>query len=685
MIQFVNVSKNFGRQVVIADANFAIHDGERVGFVGPNGAGKSTLLEMLAGHQTPDHGEINYPSSQRFGYVRQQLNPHAVRASLIGYTEDALPELNTISDELDSIEARLSSGQGGGEEEQARLLKRLGDLQTRYEHLGGYELRNRAEATLSGLGFQEARFNDPFASFSGGWQIRAELARILVSQPDILVLDEPTNYLDVPAVEWLSDYLKGYSGTLLLVSHDRYLLNTLTNVTLEVMGGHVTRYPGNYAYYRETRIARHEQLISQKRNLDRKKEQLERFIDRFKYKATKAAQAQSRQKQLDKLEEVEVQSIVDQAPKIRLPEPPRSGDEVLRMEDVGYSYDGTHDVISHCSLRLERGEHAAVVGLNGMGKTTLLRLMAGKFKPSYGRVFQGSNVLQGYQSQDYAETMDPEATIYETAKSYASDRSEADIRNMMASFGFYGEALDKKVQVLSGGEKVRLGLARLLLKPLNFLLLDEPTTHLDIHAREALQEALSKYPGTIALVSHDIEFVRGISNSIYAMEPGKVTKYYGGYDYYHEKLAEERAAAEALAHPESAKKRTEAQLPASQPPQPQKKTAAKAAPEPPQQNYRDRKRAESQLRQTFGKLKRPYEKAVAECEEKISALEEEQNRIYEQLNDPSKKDGADFAALNKRLAEINQESENETWKWEEASTSLEKLEQEFQERLKGIG
>ena len=281
MIQFVNVSKNFGRQVVIADANFAIHDGERVGFVGPNGAGKSTLLEMLAGHQTPDHGEINYPSSQRFGYVRQQLNPHAVRASLIGYTEDALPELNTISDELDTIEARLSSGQGGAEEEQARLLKRLGDLQTRYEHLGGYELRNRAEATLSGLGFQEARFNDPFTSFSGGWQIRAELARILVSQPDILVLDEPTNYLDVPAVEWLSDYLKGYSGTLLLVSHDRYLLNTLTNVTLEVMGGHVTRYPGNYAYYRETRIARHEQLISQKRNLDRKKEQLERFIDRF--------------------------------------------------------------------------------------------------------------------------------------------------------------------------------------------------------------------------------------------------------------------------------------------------------------------------------------------------------------------------------------------------------------------
>ena len=680
MIQFVNVSKNFGRQVVISEANFAIHDGERVGFVGPNGAGKSTLLEMLSGHQQPDHGECNVPGNQRLGYVRQQLNAHAVTATLLDYTEDALPELNTISHDLNTIEAKLA-GEALDDAEQNRLLRRLGELQTQYEHLGGYELRNRAEATLSGLGFQEARFNDPFTSFSGGWQIRAELARILVAQPDILVLDEPTNYLDVPAVEWLSDYLKGYSGTLLLVSHDRYLLNTLTNVTLEVMGGHVTRYPGNYEEYRRTRTARHEQLLAQKRNLDHKKEQLERFIDRFRYQATKAAQAQSRQKQLDKLEEIEVQSIVDHAPRIRLPEPPRSGDEVLRLEDIGYAYDGVHEVISHCTMRLERGEHAAVVGLNGMGKTTLLRLMAGKFIPQYGRVVNGSNVLPGYQSQDYAETMDPDATIYETAKSYANERSEADIRDLLASFGFYGEALEKKVQVLSGGEKVRLGLARLLLKPLNFLLLDEPTTHLDIHAREALQEALAKYPGTIALVSHDIEFVRGVANTIYAMEPGKLTKYYGGYDYYHQKLAEAKAAQSAAAQPAPAPKAKAAQ-PAAQPQKNAAKFQDKAAPAQPKSNYRDLKRAESQLRQTFGKLRRPYEATVTACETRIAELETEQNAIYEKLNTPEP--GADFAALNKRLAEINQESENETWKWEEASTALEKLEQEFQERLKNL-
>lgn len=705
MIQFVNVSKNFGRQVVINDANFAVHDGERVGFVGPNGAGKSTLLEMLSGRQKPDHGEINVPSSQRLGYVRQQLNAHAVSASLIEYTEDALPELNEIAHSLSTIEVRLAEG-GVSEEEQGRLLKRMGDLQTRFEHLGGYELRNRAEATLSGLGFSEKRFDDPFRSFSGGWQIRAELARILVAQPDILVLDEPTNYLDVPAAEWLSDYLKAYAGTLLLVSHDRYLLNTLTNVTLEVMGGRVTRYPGNYAYYRQTRVARYENLMAQKENLDRKKEQLQRFIDRFRAQATKAAQAQSRQKQLDKLEEIEVQSIVDHAPVIHLPTPPRSGDEVLRLEEVGYAYDGVHDVIDHCSLRLERGEHAAFVGLNGMGKTTLLRLMAGKFPPRYGKVSLGSNVLLGYQSQDYAETMDPEATIYETAKAYANERSEAEIRAMMGSFGFHGEAVDKKVQVLSGGEKVRLGLARLLLKPLNFLLLDEPTTHLDIHAREALQEALAHYPGTIALVSHDIEFVRGVANSIYAMEPGKITKYYGGYDYYHQKLAEGRAAeAAAFAPPPKAPatpKAASATPPretAAASPSPSRKK--EAGPVPGQErrqerreasgeggaarpNYRDLKRAESQLRQSFGKLRRPYEKTVAETEERIAALEAEQASIYEKLNSPAADGSTDFAALNKRLAEIVQESENLTWKWEEASTALEKLEQELQVRLEDL-
>ncbi len=684
MIQFINVSKNFGRQQVIVDANFAVHDGERVGFVGPNGAGKSTLLEMLAGRSTPDHGEIAYPSSLRMGYVRQQLNAHAIDSSLIDYVENAMPEVNQIQQEIERLESQLQSVTG---EDQEKLLQRLGNLQTRFEHLGGYELRNRAETILSGLGFAVARFNDDFKCFSGGWQIRAELSRVLVSQPDIMILDEPTNYLDVPAVEWLRDYLRNYPGTLLLVSHDRYLLNSLTNVTLEVMGGHVTRYTGNYAQYMHEREAKHELLLAQKRNIDRKKEQLERFIDRFKYKASKAAQAQSRQKQLDKLEDVEIQEVATGGPRIRLPEPPRCGDEVVRLEDMCFSYDGKRDVISKCNLRLMRGDHAAFVGLNGMGKTTLLRLIAGKMSPTAGRVITGHGVLEGYQSQDYAETMNPDATLYETAKSYANDRSEAEVRSLLGSFGFHGEAIEKKVAVLSGGEKVRLGLARLLLRPLNFLLLDEPTTHLDIHAREALQDALANYKGTIALVSHDIEFVRGVANTIFAMDERGITRYYGGYDYYHQKLAEETAAKEA-ALAQSANNNAPKANRNITPPKSVMAADKKSdsAADGNKLNYRDIKRQESYLRQSFGKLRRPYEQKVAECEAKIAALEAEQQQIYEQLNNPNP-DGTpvDFQALNKRLAEINTESENETWKWEEASTELEKLNNEFDERLKNIG
>ncbi len=679
MIQYINVSKNYGRQQVIVEANFAIHDGERVGFVGPNGAGKSTLLEMLSGHVKPDHGECSLPSSQRFGYVRQQLDAYAVRSSLLDYVEAGHAEISRIVAEQEEIEERLKAPSDG--EDQERLLKRLGDLQSRFEQLGGYEIRSRAEATLSGLGFPEERFGDPFRSFSGGWQIRAELSRILVSDPDILALDEPTNYLDVPAVEWLRDYLRSFPGTLLLVSHDRYLLNALTNVTLEVMGGHVTRYSGNYAQYLKERVSRHEQLIALKRNVDRKKEQLEKFIERFRYKATKANQAQSKQKQLDKLEDVEVQSITVHGPRIRLPQPPRSGDEVLRLEDLSFSYDGMHDIISHYDLRLERGQRVAIVGLNGMGKTTLMRLMAGRLTPQGGRVVVGSNVQPGYQAQDYAETMDPDATVYETAKSYASERTEADIRELLGGFGFSGEAVDKRVQVLSGGEKVRLGLARLLLKPLNFLMLDEPTTHLDIHCREALQEALSAWPGTIVLVSHDIEFVRGVANAILYMEPGKITRFYGGYDYFREKLLAKQAADAQAAPPKPAAAPKRA--PVSAPSKEENKTPSAAA-TPAPLNGREIRRAESQLRQQFGKLKRPHEEIVTQMEDLISKLEAEQADIYAKLNAPAQAANADFETPNKRLAAIAKESEDATWKWEAASTEVEKLEAELKMRLEDL-
>ena len=468
----------------------------------------------------------------------------------------------------------------------------------------------------------------------------------------------------MPAVEWLQEFLKSYKGTLLLISHDRYLLNCLTNVTLEVMGGHVTRYPGNYDKYVRDREQRHEQLIAQQRNIDRKREQLERFVDRFRYKATKAAQAQSRQKMLDKLDDVEVPQVYVRAPKIVLPPAPRSGQDVVRIEGMSFSYDGKHPIFSNLDMRIERGDKAAFVGLNGMGKTTLLRLIAGHLSPNSGKIQIGHNVLMGYQSQDYMETMDPSKSIFDTVRQASADRSDGELRNMLGGFGFAGDNIEKQVQVLSGGEKLRLALARLLLRPNNFLLLDEPTTHLDIYAREALEEALRNYNGTLCLVSHDITFVRNLATTIYELSPEGVTRYYGNYDYYREKLAEKE---------QQAKVAEEA-----------KTTDAPAQPSATGSTLtrKDRKREEVRIRDSFSAERRKWEKRVAEDEALIMAKEEELSRIFNELvaNNPD----TDYAALNKRVPILQREIEEATTLWEKASYHLEAIQKQIEEALAKI-
>ncbi len=653
MIQFSNISKAFGTQQVLTDVTVTVHPGERVGLVGPNGAGKSTLFEILTGNVSPDKGEATYPESMRLAYVHQQIHGIASGASLLEYTENAMPELKELHERIEKCEAALPSA---SENDRQRMLVRLGEMQSEYEHKGGYELKNRAETILSGLGFETRRFDDPFDSFSGGWKIRAELARNLVAQPDILLLDEPTNYLDVPAVEWLQAFLKSFKGTLLLISHDRYLLDQLTNVTLELMGGHLTRYNGNYSKYLVDREQRHEQLIAQQRNIDRRREQLEKFVDRFRYKATKAAQAQSRQKMLDKLDDVDIPQVYVKAPKIVLPPAPRSGQEVARLEDATFSYDGVTNVIDHLDMRIERGDKAAFVGLNGMGKTTLLRLMAGRLKLTGGKLFIGHGVVMGYQSQDYMETMDPNLSVFDTVRAASADRSDGELRNMLGGFGFSGDNIDKRVQVLSGGEKLRLALARLLLRPNNFLLLDEPTTHLDIYAREALEEALRNYNGTLCLVSHDITFVRNLATTIFAMSPRKVTRYFGNYDYYREKLAQETLAANA---PQAAKQ-------ASNPQQPSK-------------GRKDRKREEARIRESFSAERRKWEKRVEDDEALIAKKEAELSDIFNQLtaNNPN----TDYATLNKRVPVLQREIEEATSLWEKASYCLEDVKKRIEAKL----
>lgn len=530
MIDFIQVTKRFGTQEVLVDVSFRVNAGEHVGVVGPNGAGKSTIFNLISGEMSTDRGDVSLPKNVRIGHLHQQLHAYAQTDSLIDYATDSIPDLKTIHTEIHELEQTLET-----KENSEQTLKRLGELQHEYEHLGGYEMKSRAEAALSGLGFKESEFNNPFKSFSGGWQMRAELVRVLIARPDILMLDEPSNYLDLPAVEWLQRFLRGFSGTMLLISHDRYLLETLTDRTIEIHGGNAVKYAGGYTYYIKERELRHQQQAAAYRNYMEQKEQLESFIRRFRAKSTKAAQVQSRVKMLEKMEAVRRPPRPPQAANMRIAEPPRCGAHIMQLENIGFSYDGERWIFRHVDLDIQNGQKIAIVGYNGMGKTTLLRLLAGTLTPDEGTLREGHKVVLGYQSQEFAETMPPEKTVLGVVREANSVVSEGDVRGLLGSFGFSGDAVTKQVSVLSGGEKIRLAFARIFINPPNFLLLDEPTTHLDIQGREGLEKAIREYPGTVCLVSHDVAFVRGAADRIVSINEDGVSSFPGGYDYYLEK------------------------------------------------------------------------------------------------------------------------------------------------------
>jgi len=532
MIDFIQISKQFGPQAVLDKVSFRINAGEHVGVVGPNGAGKSTIFSLITNEQSADSGEISLPKNVRIGHLHQQLHAHAQDGSVLKYATNAIPELKTIEAEIHQLEHGLQAASG---EEKEQMLYRLGDLQHEFEHLGGYDMKTRAEAALSGLGFKESEFNNPFKSFSGGWQMRAELVRTLIAQPDILMLDEPSNYLDLPAVEWLQRFLRGFDGTMLLISHDRYLLENLTDRTLEISGGCTVKYAGGYTYYLKEREQRHLQQAAAYRNYSEQKEHLEGFVNRFRAKASKASQVQSRVKMLEKLEVVRPPSSGAGFSKLRIPPPPHCGAQILSVENMSFSYDEKRWILRDVNLEIGHGQKIALVGYNGMGKTTLLRVLAGALTSQEGTLRRGHKVVLGYQSQDFAETMPPEKSVLNIVRAANSAIPERDVRGLLGSFGFGGDAVNKQSGVLSGGEKIRLAFARIFINPPNFLLLDEPTTNLDIHGREALEKALRDYKGTVCFVSHDVAFVRGAADRIISVADSAVTSYPGSYDYYLEK------------------------------------------------------------------------------------------------------------------------------------------------------
>ncbi|MEI8353129.1 MAG: ABC-F family ATP-binding cassette domain-containing protein [Lentisphaerota bacterium] len=654
MIEFKDISLRYGTQTVLDGVSFRIHAGERVGIVGPNGAGKSSLFHLIIGARQSDGGVVTLEGNPAIGYVRQHLEPEDDAETLLEYALRGVPRLHDMEVELHRLAAAVDAA--ADEAERGRLLRRLGEMQSQFEHLGGYQLETRVKAALGGLGFKVPEFDRPFITFSGGWRMRAELARILASVPGLLLLDEPSNYLDLPAIEWLQRFLRSYEGTLLLISHDRYLLRSLASVTIEVDAGSCTRYPGDLDYYLREREARYVNLLAAKANQDRRREQLERFVERFKATSSKASQAQSRVKQLEKLEEIRLPKRSQSAGYLRIAPAPHCGAEVVRMEGVSFSYDGVHKVLDGVDLAISRGDKVAIIGYNGMGKTTLLRLIAGVRQPDTGRVLVGHKVLPGYQSQEFAETIPPEVSVLEVAKRAAPASTERDLRSRLGSFGFSADDVGKPCGVLSGGEKIRLAFLRLFLNPPNFLLLDEPTTHLDLDGRRTLEQALGTYDGTVCLVSHDVAFVRAVATSVIEISPAGVRRFPGGYDYYREKTAgETRQTANETASDVAASGGL---------------------------SSKDLRRVRAQERAKRAPQIRDLRRRVEQSEAKMAALEVEQKTLSDQLTAATP--GTDFADISRRLRGVQHSLHLAALDWEEPATQLDALEKEQAEAQDAI-
>jgi ATP-binding cassette subfamily F protein 3 len=647
MLDFKGISVHYGHQDVLNDVTFRVNKGDRIGVVGPNGSGKSTLFRIILGEMSSDKGELIVENSPRIGWTRQNPEPDFPEETLLEYSLRGIPGLSEMEAEMRELEDNLDEAS----------LSRYGELQTKFEHLGGYDIETRVKVALGGLGFSTEEFARPFRSFSGGWRMRAELSRVLASKPDLLLLDEPSNYLDLPAVDWLQKFLKAYDGTLMLISHDRYLLRTLTSVTVEVDAGTVTRYEGDLDYYLREREVRYQHLVAAKENQDHHREQLQRFVDRFRATASKAAQAQSRQKLIDKIDEerIVLPKRYTQSGRLRLAEPPPSGVEMFRCENLEFSYDGAKKVLDGVTFNIARGDKVALIGYNGLGKTTLMRIIAGTRQPTGGKAVLGHNVVPGYLSQEFAETIPPDVSVYRNAKNaIPPGMNEKNFRNQLGAFGFDENDIEKPAGVLSGGEKIRLAFLRLFLSAPNFLLLDEPTTHLDLDGRRLLQDALARYKGTVLIVSHDIDFVRSVADSVLEITPQGIRQFPGGYDYYCEKKAEalRQGAPRAETQPEA--------KPAAEEKAGEEKLSGKEL---------RKRRAEERAR--LAPRTKELKRRVETAERKIEELQKSLDEASAELFNPTP--NTDFAEVNRVVRTLQFEIDRYTADWEEAATELEHL------------
>ena len=645
MISVEHLSVEFSARPLFADVSFVINKKDRIALVGKNGAGKSTLLKILAGESTPTGGTVAIQNGTTIGYLPQVMvmsDEHTVMEE----AEKAFEHISDMKELIDRLNNELAERTDYESESYMSLVEKFTHESERFQMMGGMNYHAQLEKTLQGLGFATSDFNRPTKEFSGGWRMRIELAKLLLRQPDVLLLDEPTNHLDIESIRWLEQFLAHSASAVVLVSHDRAFINNVTNRTLEIACHKVTDYKVKYDEFVRLRAERREQQLRAYENQQKEMADIRDFIERFRYKPTKAVQVQSRIKQLEKMVPIEVDEVDNASLHLKFPPCMRSGDYPLICEDVRKDY-GDHCVFHDVNLTIKRGEKVAFVGKNGEGKSTLVKCIMNEIDHA-GVLKVGHNVQIGYYAQNQAQLLDGEITVFDTIDRAATGDIRLKIRDILGAFMFGGEASEKKVKVLSGGERSRLAMIKLLLEPVNFLILDEPTNHLDMRTKDVLKEAILAFDGTVIVVSHDRDFLNGLVTKVYEFGGGLVREHIGGiYDFLQKKEIE------SLDSLQSTRMDSTGSPSAS-------KVAATAQTSEGKLNYEERKEQ--------AKIRRKAEKRVEQCEQRVMELEEKKADIEAQLATP---EGAADADLFSRYAEIQSQLKAAESEWEEALAALE--------------
>ncbi len=643
MISVEHLSVEFSARPLFSDVSFVINKKDRIALVGKNGAGKSTLLKILAGHQQPTQGTVAVQNDIAVGYLPQVMvlsDEHTVMEE----AETAFEHISEMQERIGKLNEELASRTDYDTPEYMELVERFSHESERFQMMGGMNYHAELERTLQGLGFSPDDFNRPTREFSGGWRMRIELAKLLLRRPDVLLLDEPTNHLDIESIRWLEQFLSRSNGAVVLVSHDRAFINNVTNRTLEISCGQITDYKVKYDDFVRLRAERREQQLRAYENQQKEIADIKDFIERFRYKPTKAVQVQSRIKQLEKIVPIEVDEVDNSVLHLKFPPCSRSGDYPVICEDVRKDY-GEHCVFHDVNLTIKRGEKVAFVGKNGEGKSTLVKCIMNEI-PYTGTLKLGHNVEIGYYAQNQAQLLDGEITVFDTIDRVAKGDIRLKIRDILGAFMFGGEASDKKVKVLSGGERSRLAMIKLLLEPVNFLILDEPTNHLDMRTKDVLKEAILAFDGTVVVVSHDRDFLDGLVTKVYEFGGGQVREYIGGiYDFLQKKEIASLDELHGTGSPSAV------QASASKP-------AASEASEG-KVSYEERKEQ--------AKLRRKAEKLVEQCEAKVIELEGLKAQLEERLATP---EGAADTALFEEYGKLQGDLQKAEEAWEQALEAL---------------